>query len=180
MFSFLKVAIFTLGMFALSSARDPYAKRVGKWFDALSTMYTGDIGAAGVKLNNYPVYRVNVGNRFDRRTLFPVALHSKDVQAYKYKILEIRNGNKRIFGHVVDECAAGDCDENYRKAKKRGAKLVDVHKTAWKPLGLRDFTIHDLRARVVGYVPSKRGSGAMDSVLTSDGRKGYIPSNWKV
>lgn len=154
-------------------------KYPSKWFPALSTMYTGSLGAAGVSLDKYPLTAF-VSQKFGTRTLYPVALHTNDVAAWKYKVLEIRFKNRRIFGHVVDECAAGDCHENLGKAKRKKAKLIDIHQTAWKPLGLKKMDTLSMKARVVGYL-SPRGSGrrAMSKVLTKDGAKGYVPSNWK-
>jgi hypothetical protein len=156
-------------------------KYPGGWFKVMSTMYEGDLGAAGVNLDEYPITRVRVSDKFGRRTLYPIAFHTKDVRGWKYKIIEIRHKNKRIFGHVVDECAAGDCHKNFSKAKKKGAKLIDIHKTAWKTLGMSSYGTYTMKGRVVGYVaPKGSGKKAMAGVLTKDGRKGYVPKNWKV
>jgi len=170
-------------LLTLSSASDPFRKSgkyPGKWFDTLSTMYTGGVGAAGVNLNRYPLSRANVGPKFGRRALVPIAVHTSDVPTWKYRVLEIRSGKRRVFGHVVDECASGDCPANYSKAKRRGAMLLDLHKTAWNPLGLSKMDTYAMKARVVGYLPSRRGKGDMAEVLTDDGKKGYVPSKWKV
>ena len=152
--------------------------RTGDWFGALTTMFTDSEGAAGVLLDRYP-YQMRMQSA-GKRTVFPVAVHTKDVSRYKYKILEIRSGARRVFAHVVDECAAGDCDTNYRKARNAGATLLDLHKTMWSALGLKKMDIHKMKARVVAYVPPKRGKGQMAPVLTADGRRGYVPNNWKI
>ena len=152
--------------------------KTGGWFSSLTTMFTDSEGAAGVRLNQYP-YQMRMKSA-GKRKVFPVAVHTKDVSRYKYKILEIRSGSRRVFAHVVDECAAGDCDTNYSKARNAGATLLDLHKSMWGPLGLSKMDMHKMKARVVAYVPPKRGRGQMAPVLTADGKRGYVPNNWKV
>lgn len=157
--------------------RVPYPK---KWKRSYCTMYSDSIGAAGVYLNRYPI-KARVGDAFGTRRLYPIAVYSSDVRAYKYDVLEIRHGSRRIFGHVVDECASGDCHSNNWIAEKKGRLLLDIHKTAFQALRMPNWDTYTMCARVVGRVrPVGQGKKMLRRVLTPDGKKGYIPTKWSV
>jgi hypothetical protein len=156
------------------------SKKPGKWFNILCSFY-GDtpaddngIGAGGVRLHNFP-YTRRVSN-FGRRKIYPVAIPTEDVPYYKYAILEIRNGKKRIFAQVVDECGDGDCGPNKKTAREMNRKLIDIHATAFKAIGENDG-LQKMKARVItrGIKPDSR----MNSVLTEKGKKRYVPKHWK-
>jgi hypothetical protein len=96
-------------------------------------------------------------------------------------VLEIRHGSRRIFGHVVDECASGDCHSNNWIAEKKGRLLLDIHKTAFQALRMPNWDTYTMCARVVGRVrPVGQGKKMLRRVLTPDGKKGYIPTKWSV
>lgn len=156
------------------------SKKPGKWFNILCSFY-GDtpaddngIGAGGVRLHNFP-YTRRVSN-FGRRKIYPVAIPTEDVPYYKYAILEIKNGKKRIFAQVVDECGDGDCGPNKKTAREMNRKLIDIHATAFKAIGENDG-LKKMKARVItrGIKPDSR----MNSVLTEKGKKRYVPKHWK-
>jgi len=162
-------AILLFALFAKSSA-----------FNVVSTMYSDTTGAAGVKLNAYPA-RVRLGNRSVK--VFPIALYSDRIRTYKYKIIKLRNRkNGRVaYGHVIDECATGDCHENRAYAKKRNAVLVDVHKTMWRALGLSSYGRHMLDGSVQSSKRySYKNSPEIRRVTTDEGRHGYVPQQWKI
>jgi len=128
-----------------------------------------------VDLFRFP-YSRRINDKFGTRTIYPVAVPTEDVGYYKYAILEIKNGKKRMFAQVVDECADGDCPKNLRDAKKQGRKLIDIHATAFKTIGASDG-LKKMKARVISRTGHTRDS-QMKSVLTSDGRRGWVKSNW--
>lgn len=156
-------------------------QKPGKWFQVLSSFYGGTpaddngLGAGGVNLFRFP-YRRRVNDTFGTRTIYPVAMPTKDIPYYKYAILEITYGKNRIFGQVVDECGSGDCWDNEAIAKKQKRKLVDIHKTAWTTIGANDG-LQKMKARIVSR-GSKRDP-QMAPVFTSDGARGYVPNHWK-
>ena len=143
----------------------------------LASMYYGSSSAGGVNLSKYPIKRVTLMSG-KTVNLFPIAVLPGDVQKTKYRVLEIRHGKKKVYGHIVDTCGDGDCWVNKWKAKKMGRMLVDIHETAWAPLGLKEFSLHKLRAKWT-RTRVDRKSKVIKQVLTSDGRHGYVPTGWK-
>lgn len=154
----------------------------GQWYNILTSFYgktkanDNGVGAGGVDLFKFP-YTRRINNTYGTRTIYPVAVPTRDVQAYQYAILEIRNGNKRIFAQVVDECADGDCGDNIRKAKNKGRKLIDIHATAFDAIGENDG-LKNMKARVISPGNTHKRDNHMRSVLTPEGRKGWVKSNW--
>lgn len=157
------------------------SQRPGKWFKILSSFFgqtradDNGVGAGGVSLFSFP-YKRRINDKFGTRMIYPVAMTTSDIKYYKYAILQIKNGSKTIFAQVVDECADGDCGENSRSAKKRGGKLVDIHKTAFSAIGASG-SLRWMKARIIDR-PSPRDS-QMASVLNADGKRGYVQSHWK-
>jgi len=161
--------------------RSKKSMKPGKWFNILTSFYghnradDNGIGAGGVDLYKFP-YSRRINDKFGTRTIYPVAVSTKDVGYYKYAILEIKNGEKRMFAQVVDECASGDCADNISEAKKQGRKLIDIHAAAFKVIGENDG-LQKMKARVISRTGHTRDS-QMNSVLTSTGRRGWVKSNW--
>ena len=146
-------------------------------FKILASMYSGSSSSGGVDLSKYPIKQATLKNG-KRVNLYPVAVLPGDVKKSKYRVLEIRHGKKKAYCHVVDTCGSGDCWTNKWKAKRLGRMLVDVHQSAWKPLGLGKFTLHRLDAK---WTRTKidRNSKAIKQVITSDGKHDYVPPRWK-
>lgn len=174
-----------IAVWLLMSSKDSWSTykgdRPGKWFKIL-TSHFGDtveddngVGAGGVDLFAFP-YTRKINNRFGRREIYPIAMHTKDIGYYKYAILEIKNGKKRIFAQVVDQCGDGDCHENLRKAEQSGRKLIDIHETARTKIGAKGLT--KMKARIISRKGGKRDN-QMNSVLNADGRRGYVSKLWK-
>jgi len=144
---------------------------------AIATYYTGNEGAGGVWLNKYPSNRVYIHSIRKSVRLYPVAVYSDRVRRLKYSVVQLKKGNRKIFAHVVDECASGDCHTNRWIAKKRGAVLFDLHRTAWKAMHFKTPTIvKNIRYTIVGKVSRKNKS--ILRLLTQDGRQGYLPNKW--
>ena len=150
-------------------------------FNVLATMYADNsVAAGGAKLSDYPT-RVKLDAR--AVNVFPIAMYSDRISTYKYRIVKLRNKkNGRIaYGHVVDECASGDCHKNKWLARKKGAVLIDVHKSMWRALGMTKYGIHALE----GHVASKKrytfkNSPGIRQVTSSEGKHNYLPPKWKV
>jgi len=83
-----------------------------------------------------------------------------------------------VYAHVVYECSnsTSSCRKNKKLAKKMGRILVDIHKSAWRALGLRNLGLYNLEARYVNTISRK--NGAMKPVLSKDGKKGYVAKGW--
>lgn len=157
--------------------------RPGKWFNILTTFFGQDqnddngLGAGGVNLFRFP-YTRRINDKFGTRTVYPIAMPTKDIRYYKYKILQIQNGSKSVFAQVVDECADGDCPSNAKEAASKGMKLVDIHKTMFSAIGVpRGDKKMKMKARIVSS--SGKRDAQMSSVLTSDGKRGWVESHWK-
>ena len=149
-------------------------------FKALATMYSGTLGAAGTRLEQYPA-RVKLGSKSVE--VYPIAVYTDRVNTYKYKIIRLKNkkNGKKIYGHVTDECADGDCHKNKSLARRQGKVLIDVHRTAWKKLGLKSFGIHSLDARVAsGKRFSYKNSPGIRKLTTKVARRGWVPKKWTV
>jgi len=152
-----------------------YAFQKGK---AIATYYTGNVGAGGVWLNKYPSKRVYIHNIHRSKRLYPVAVYSDRVRKLKYSVIKLKKGHRKIFAHVVDECASGDCHVNRWIAKKRGAVLFDLHRTTWRAMHFKSPTIvKNIRYTIVGKATRKNKS--IFPLLTKDGRQGYVPKKWK-
>lgn len=150
-------------------------------FRVLGSMYadTGE-SAGGAILNKYPV-RPYVDGVHKKVKIYPIAVYTDRVHRWKYNIMILKNPKtkQKIYGHVIDECWQGSssCKKNKRLARKSGRMLVDIHKSAWKALGLKSFGLHHLKA---GYVDTlSRKNKAIRKVLSSDGKKGYVAKGWK-
>ena len=164
------VAMFFFATQPLSS----YALRQGK---AIATYYTGDVGAGGVSLNEYPSKYVYIHRIRKSVKLYPVAVYSTRVRNLKYRVVRLKKGSRQIFGHVVDECASGDCHTNKYIASKSNAILFDLHATAWKAMKFKRPTIErGLMYTVVGQIT--RCNKSIKNLLTKDGRQGYVPQKW--
>lgn len=154
----------------------------GDTFNVLASMYS-DYGesSGGTLLWKYPQRGVYLPKVDKKVTIYPVAIYSDRVQYWKYRVLVLKNpkSNKRIFAHVVDECPrdSSSCRENKQKARKTGRILVDVHRSAWKALGLKRYKLHKLQAKYINTISRKNGS--IKPVLSRDGIKGYVPTPWK-
>lgn len=179
--------IVVMVMYSSADSTDTWSKYKGnrpeRWFKVLASVFgntkkdDNGIGAGGVNLFNFP-YTRRINDRFGTRKIYPIAMYTSDIGYYKYSILEIRNGKKRIFAQVVDECADGDCHKNNKKAKRRNRKLIDIHKTAFRALGVNDG-LTKMKARMISKSKRNIRDTQMRSVLTSDGKRGWVKSNWK-
>jgi hypothetical protein len=144
----------------------------------LASQFSGqnDASAGGAAIHKYPT-RVTLGKK--RITIYPVAVYTSRVGKFKYKVLRLSypKRHRSIYVHVVDECARSshDCRSNFRKAKKQGRELLDLHWTAWKPLNLKTYGLHKMKARVVGTLPRSK----VKHVLTYEGKKNWVPKTWK-
>lgn len=154
----------------------------GGAFRVLGSMYSdGGESAGGAYLNKYPV-RPYVNSLNKKVKIYPIAVYTDKVHDWKYTVMVLKNPKtkKKIFGHVVDECWRGSssCKKNRRLARKSGRMLVDIHKSAWKALGLKSFGLHNLKA---GYVDvlSRKNRVIRNTVLSQDGKKGYVAKGWK-
>jgi hypothetical protein len=159
------------------------SERPGEWFNILTTYFgqnqndDNGLGAGGVNLFRFP-YTRRINDKFGTRTVYPIAMPTKDVRYYKYKILQIQNGSKSVFAQVVDECADGDCPSNAKEAASKGMKLVDIHKTMFSAIGVpRGDKKMKMKARIVSS--GGKRDAQMSSVLTSDGKRGWVESHWK-
>lgn len=166
-----KVLIFVL----LLVARDVWS------FKILGSMYADyNEAAGGAGLWKYPL-RTRLPYSKKRVSIYPVAVYSDKVKFWKYKVLKIKNPKtkKYVYGHVVDECpySSSSCSENKWKARRRGMILIDIHQSAWRPLGLKRMDLHKLKGKHVYTI--SRTNKAMKPVLTTDGEKGYVKSLWK-
>jgi len=149
-------------------------------FDVLATMYRGRLGAGGTDLNKYPT-KVALGSK--TVDVYPVAVYSDRVGKFKYNVIRLVNkkNGKVAYGHVTDECADGDCQENTSLARKRGDVLVDIHSSMWRSLKLDSFGIHDLRGSLVTRKRyTYKNSPGIRRVTTKDGLHGYVPNKWKI
>lgn len=150
-------------------------------FRVLGSMYS-DKGesAGGAVLDRYPILPWIPGAH-RRARLYPVAVYTDRVRRWKYSVIVLKNPNtkKKIYGHVIDECpkTSQSCRKNMRLARTMGRTLVDIHKSAWRALGLKRYGLHTLKA---GYVNTiSRKNRAMRPVLSQDGKKGYVAKGWK-
>lgn len=151
-----------------------YALPKGK---AIATYYDDSEGAGGVWLNKYPSKRVYIHKIRKSVRLYPVAVYSDRVRRLKYKVIQLKKGSTRIFAHVVDECGSGDCHTNKWIARKRGAVLFDLHRSAWNAMRFKEpRIIYGITYTVVGTISRKNKS--IDRLLTKDGRQGYVPGVW--
>jgi len=150
-------------------------------FRVLGSMY-GDTGASagGAMLQRYPI-KSKVDGVNSRVRIYPVAVYTDRVQQMKYRVLVIKNpkSKKKIYAHVIDECSktSSSCVENKLLARKKGRILIDIHKSGWKALGLSRYGLYQLKAGTVDTLSRK--NSVVRSVLTTDGKKGYVTSNWK-
>ena len=163
-----------VAVLALLYTQITHGLRRGK---AIATYYTGTIGAGGVSLNKYPSKYVYVHKIRKSVRLYPVAVYSTRVKNLKYRVVRLKKGKRKIFGHVVDECADGDCHKNKYIATKSNAVLFDLHKKAWNAMRFKTPTIErGLTYVVVGKI--SRHNASIKNLLTDDGRKGYVPEKW--
>jgi len=150
-------------------------------FRVLGSMYAdGGESAGGAFLNKYPVHPY-VNGVHKKVKIYPIAVYTDRVDHWKYSVMILKNPktNQKIYGHVIDECWQGSssCKKNRRLAKKSGRMLVDIHKSAWKALGLKSVGLYHLKA---GYVDTlSRKNRVIHKVLSSDGKKGYVSKGWK-
>ena len=167
---FISFCTILLALVSPSSA----APRQGR---AIATYYTGSVGAGGVNLNKYPSKNVYLPRIRKSVKLFPVAVYSDRVRNMKYQVVQLRKNGKSIYGHVVDECADGDCHHNSQIARRAGAVLFDLHRSAWKAMGFKSPTIEKkLVYKIVGKITRK--NRAIGDLVTSDGKKNYVPRMW--
>ena len=119
---------------------------------AMITFYGQDrnddngIGFAGVKL--FKLQNIE----FNGRPVFPVAVHSRHIKQFLYKVLLVRApGMKPILGLVVDKCADGKCDTNIEKPP---GFIIDIHKTGFAAAGVPkgNKSFQDGSYQVVGHV----------------------------
>jgi hypothetical protein len=149
-------------------------------FRVLGSMYS-DTGASagGAVLQLYPI-KSKVDGVGSRIPIYPVAVYTDRVHRYKYRVLVIKNptSKKKIYAHVIDECSdtSSSCKKNKRLARKLGRTLIDIHKSGWKALGLSRYGLHNLKAGVVDTLSRK--NSVVRSVLTNDGKKGYVAKGW--
>jgi hypothetical protein len=150
-------------------------------FRALGSMYS-DVGASagGAVLQWYPI-KSKVDGVGSPVKIYPVAVYTDRVHRYKYRVLVIKNPitKKKIYAHVIDECSdkSSSCKKNKRLARKRGRILLDIHRSGWKALGLSRYGLHPLKAGTVDTLSRK--NSVVRSVLTNDGKKGYVAKGWK-
>lgn len=141
---------------------------------ALVSLYADyGVSAGGTYLWAYPG-KMRVRGSWTR--VFPVAVHTSMVKRYKYDVLQLRYKKRSIHVHVVDQCAAGDCSKNNRKAKKQGGILLDLHQSGMKRLRLPRWTLYTMRFTKVGTVRRQR---IPSGLLSRDGKKNYVPALWK-
>lgn len=144
---------------------------------SLATYYTGSTGAGGVSLNKYPSKYVYIHRIKKSVRLYPVAVYTNRVSKMKYKVVRLKKGSKQIFGHVVDECADGDCHKNKYIAEKDNAVLFDLHKSAWKAMGFKTPTVErGILYTIVGKIT--RHNDSIKGLLTKDGLSDYVPKKW--
>jgi hypothetical protein len=149
-------------------------------FRVLGSMYS-DTGASagGAMLQWYPI-RSRLDGVGSRVKIYPVAVYTDRVHRYKYRVLVIKNPStkKKIYAHVIDECSkrSWSCTKNKRLARKLGRVLIDIHTSGWKALGLSRYGLHPLKAGTVDTLSRK--NSVVRSVLTSDGKKGYVAKGW--
>jgi hypothetical protein len=105
--------------------------------------------------------------------VYPAAMYSDRVSKYKYAVFKIQIGKRAVHVHIVDECADGDCHANMRTARRRGGMLYDVHESAMSALKIGE-DLYSARVTYVGKIPRKN----MGKVISSGGRKVYIPKKW--
>jgi len=153
----------------------------GHAFPVLGSMFTDSgVTAGGAILDKYPIMPY-LPNAHTRVKVYPVAVYTDRVSTWKYKVLVLRNPKtgKKVYVHVVDECSdsTSSCRKNKRLARQSGRILVDIHKSAWRALGLKTPGLYNLKA---GYVNTiSRKNGAMKPVLSNEGKKGYVAKGWR-
>jgi len=133
----------------------------------------GDYGesAGGAHLWKYPTtMRMTTGKPV---YVYAAAMYSDRVSKYKYAVFKIQVGKRAVHVHIVDECADGDCHDNSRTARRRHGMLFDVHESAMSALGIGK-SLYNAKVTYVGKIPRKR----MGKVISSDGRKNYLPPKW--
>ena len=129
------------------------------------------VSAGGAELWKYPAtMRLTTGRRV---YVFPCAMYTDRVAKYKYSVWRVSIGKRSIHCHIVDECDAGDCHENTWKARRLGGMLYDVHESALSQLGI-GMSLYNARVTYVGKIPRSK----MGRVISSDGRRGYVPRLW--
>lgn len=138
----------------------------------VSVFSDGGVGAGGTYLGMYPT-KIPVQGR--RIRVFPAAVHSSMVSAYKYKVLRIKHKSKTGYVHIVDECAHGSCHSNHAKARRKGGLLIDVHQSAMRQLGLK-WTLQDASFTTVGKVSLNKIPGY---IVSGEAKKGYLTRKWK-
>lgn len=144
----------------------------------LATQFPGyqDASAGGAAMHKYPI-KARVGGK--KVTVYPAAVYSTRVKKFKYRVLRLHNPEtrRRIYVHIVDECDASssDCRRNFKRARRTGRELLDLHWTAWKPLNLKRFGLHRMQGKVIGTLPRSK----IQQALTYDGKKGWVPKKWK-
>jgi len=148
--------------------------------NVLATMYRGSIAAGGARLNSYPT---SIKTSYGTVPVYPVAVYTDRVRDLKYKIIKLKNKSNgaTAYGHIIDECADGDCSDNKHKARKSGKILVDVHSSMWKALKLKKYGIHNLSG---SFLRNRRytykNSPGVKRVMTKEGLKGNVPNIWKI
>lgn len=129
------------------------------------------VSAGGAQLWKYPTtMRLTTGKRV---YVHACAMYSDRVAKYKYAVFRVTIGKRSTHCHVVDECSAGDCHENSRKAKRLGGMLFDVHESALSSLGIR-YSLYNARVKYIGKIPRSK----MGRVLSNAGKHGYVPHKW--
>lgn len=133
--------------------------------------------ASGSLLWKYPA-RMRMTNGRSVR-VYPAAVHTDMVKKYRYSVLQLKNRNgRRIYVHITDECnkRSYDCKKNHKKAKNMNGLLIDLHRSGMKPLKMRGWSLYRMQFKKIGKIVPKR----MNTVLSYNGKKNYIPKNWKL
>ncbi len=92
-------------------------------------------GFTGIDLHKFG----NAKYTFNNKPVYPIAVYMGHGAAFLWKVLEVRaKGLPPFYGVVVDLCDSGQevCRRN--QAYNGLNFLIDIHYTAWKPLGLSD------------------------------------------
>jgi hypothetical protein len=133
---------------------------------------TGQPGASGILVDAYPL-------KYNGMTLYPVAVHENDYNAWSCKILKITipSTNRTMYGHVVDFCSDSDCGGccSTNRAANGYNFLVDIHQVGWAAAGIADGII-PAYVTTVGSLPVQN--------LPAQYKPGYIRccgrEDWKL
>jgi hypothetical protein len=112
------------------------------------TVYEGSNTSSGINPKTYPVTLDLKG--LGKKKVYPIAVHQKEYDRDKCKILRVRKGNTDFYGHVINRCKGSDPDCQNR-FKSNANYLVDLYYDKPKDytsLGLgntinKGFTIQD-------------------------------------